>query len=681
ATLWQLSKAIASPHKSLLKIILLEAYALEYPDIDLLSVRYKRAIWDGERSLANLDPYVIFMHKVEDHLGTLGDKRRRQLARRSFYLKVNLALSQPKRMENDWRSELMAEYIKAWGWSAELTAQLDARNRWRIDQILEERNSIVNALVHSYKALTRFGRRHAEDAQVSDHDLTILGRKLYAAFERKAGKIELVSQGIEHRLEEEDLTLTFDAKSSSWRLQHGMVNAPVNGAIRTGSTALELIAWCYFNGVADRSTRFHVFGTLSRRLEHDAQLIRAELDEHFPTPVARIVDVEIYARPPATTAASVFVNVGIDPLETITKKGMRLTSNHGDALNYGGLQENLVKSVDYLLVNSWGEVLTFSYDGVQGLLECICEHVNRSKQALQAPPPIHCHAHSSDYAQTIERRVQELCRDVIDWASRKANGSLFVIKSENSYYALQRTDAGLWLALSGSRQDFVQFLGRVDGEDPLDITFDERMVQQSAIATAYGGAKPNQICCSYQLKGKRAELYVVDEKGALFFDDVPFDDETIVVRNLSEFLESVHYRQASESFDVVPPALKFFEIVRKSGGLALRAVQEDYRNKLNPSSAVQVIAQLTKEGETIFSLFCEDQEFSTQQHGEGVFEALAQSILAKRRGRQAYPIHITDLDLSRLSKNASRLHTVHYLTYRRRFEARVNQYISADANN
>lgn len=676
ATLWQLSKAIASPHKSLLKIILLEAYALEYPKIDLLSVRYKQAIWKGERSLTNLDPYVIFMRKVEDHLDAVGDKRRRQLARRSFYLKVNLPMSQAKVVADDWRAEVMRGYIEHWRWSDELIRQLDARNHWRIDQVLEERNSIVNALVHSYKALTRFGRRHSEEAQVSDHDLTILGRKLYAAFERKGGKIELVAQGIVHHLGEEELTLSHDTRTDSWSLQRPAASNPTNSVIRSGTTALELVAWCFFNQVADRSTRFYVSANAGSQLEQDAHRIRAELEHDFPNPIPRILDVETYTRPPTTESALIFVNVGVDPLETFTKKGMQLTSSQGDALNYGGLQENLIRTLDYLLVNSWGEVLTFHYQGAEGFLDCLCEHINRCRQAEQLPPAIKCYALSSDYAQTIERRAQELSNDIMAWAAGKANGSLFIVKAEDKHYALQRTEAGLWRAFSGNYAEFLTFLGRTESDQRVDITFDKRIAPESTVATVYKAAQENQITCGYLLHGKQADLYVIDEKGALFFDRIDFDSESILVRNLSEFLESVHHRQATESFNIMPPAIKFFELVRHSGAYRLRAVSDSFQDKLNPSAAVQVIAQLSPEGETVFSLYCEDEEFSSREHGEGVFEVLAQSILSKRAQRQPYPIHITDLDLSRISQNASRLQTVHYLMYRRRFEERVNQYLT-----
>ena len=83
ATLWQLSKAIDAPYKSLLKILLLEAYASEYPRLDFLSTRYKQAVYAGELSLERLDPYVLLYEKVEDHLQSQRDRERLELGVRT----------------------------------------------------------------------------------------------------------------------------------------------------------------------------------------------------------------------------------------------------------------------------------------------------------------------------------------------------------------------------------------------------------------------------------------------------------------------------------------------------------------------------------------------------------------------------------------------------------------------
>ena len=66
ATLWQLYKAVDSPYKSILKILLMEAYANQYPDIDLLAMRFKKLVHQADVQLDRLDPYVMMCNTVEE---------------------------------------------------------------------------------------------------------------------------------------------------------------------------------------------------------------------------------------------------------------------------------------------------------------------------------------------------------------------------------------------------------------------------------------------------------------------------------------------------------------------------------------------------------------------------------------------------------------------------------------
>ncbi|WP_171892183.1 class I adenylate cyclase, partial [Pseudomonas aeruginosa] len=48
AGLWQLSKAIDSPYKSLLKLLLTEAYASEHPRVRCVALRFKEQVFAGQ---------------------------------------------------------------------------------------------------------------------------------------------------------------------------------------------------------------------------------------------------------------------------------------------------------------------------------------------------------------------------------------------------------------------------------------------------------------------------------------------------------------------------------------------------------------------------------------------------------------------------------------------------------
>lgn len=87
--MWQLFKGIDSPYKSVLKLLLMEIYASQYPNIDLLCQRFKRAIYAGENQLDQLDPYIMLYRDIEEYLERQGEHDRLDFVRRCFYFKVN----------------------------------------------------------------------------------------------------------------------------------------------------------------------------------------------------------------------------------------------------------------------------------------------------------------------------------------------------------------------------------------------------------------------------------------------------------------------------------------------------------------------------------------------------------------------------------------------------------------
>lgn len=73
---------------------------------------------------------------------------------------------------------------------------LDSRSQWKVRQVSAERRMLVNELTYSYRFLSEFARSEHAGSSLNSRDLGILGRRLYAAFERKAGKIEFINPGI-----------------------------------------------------------------------------------------------------------------------------------------------------------------------------------------------------------------------------------------------------------------------------------------------------------------------------------------------------------------------------------------------------------------------------------------------------------------------------------------------------
>src|SRR5690606_10652072 len=144
AGVWQLYKAIDSPYKSVIKLLLTEVYASEYPRVESLSSTFKRAIYSGQLDIDELDPYVMMYRKLERYLLSRNETKRLELLRRCFYFKVGKATSRgPGGRAKSWQRQLLEAMVAQWRRSRPQLASLDARPQWRVARVLDEQKAQV----------------------------------------------------------------------------------------------------------------------------------------------------------------------------------------------------------------------------------------------------------------------------------------------------------------------------------------------------------------------------------------------------------------------------------------------------------------------------------------------------------------------------------------------------------
>ncbi len=159
AGLRQLFKGIDSPYKSVLKLLLIEVYASEHPQVNCLSLGFKRAVYSNQLDLDELDPYVVVYRRIEDYLRACGDEQRLELVRRSLYLKVNPKLTRHAAQGGaQWQRQLLERLTTEWGWDAQQLARLDNRSDWKIGPDSRERLALSRELNGSYRFLSRLAR-------------------------------------------------------------------------------------------------------------------------------------------------------------------------------------------------------------------------------------------------------------------------------------------------------------------------------------------------------------------------------------------------------------------------------------------------------------------------------------------------------------------------------------------
>lgn len=691
ATLWLLYKGINAPYKSILKILLMQSYASEFPQIDMLGMQFKKSVYNGEDDVDLIDPYIMMLDKVEDFLKNAGDEERLTLARRSFYFKVNEKISELKKSDDkNWRQQVLVKLIKRWGWTLGDVVALDKKDEWKINQVVTERNSLISEFKMSYRFLSSFAHRHVEEKNlIRQADLNVLGRKIYAAFERKAGKVDLVYRGITSQLFESHLSLhklNSDSDTSFWVAFNGVVprsNIAVTEPLRRSLSLVDLLCWCYFNKIINQKTIVGLYSNDTDLTDKEIKLLIGNLDKNFSKAVLEERTTEDYRQPANIVANATYINVGIDPLTSKRKDGSLISSERSDAFKYGSRHSNLMVTIDQILLTSWQEVLIFSYHGVTGLMACLKEYMLWAPPSKgRRPPSINASSFSSYRGISIAKRVEQLFNSVYEcfYSTRYASVTRFILGVEWGYYILSLEDDGLKYHKTDSQEALIKYLS-IPSETYSQCVFDVETLENHVLPAIYSINKPGCVQCFYEIKKDSADIYVIDEKGTLSYQQNIFYDVSTLMRHYSRFFDCVNNRmhfvgqQSSQETAIRVDEVDFYMIRRDRTGK--KVVTEQAINKYIRTSqyvSLQVIVDLIN-NKPVFTLFYEDEEFSSLQYGSKLYIEVVRKVLKSRESDERYDIYVTDIDLSPaiLNMKVNSLQTSRYLYFKRKVEENLKK--------
>lgn len=688
AGVWQLYKGIDAPWKSILKLLLIECYARDTGQ-PLLSSVFKALVYGGETRADRLDPYVLLYDRLERWLLSQHASERLELVRRSLYLKAGLPLSRSEITASSWRAGLLQQLTVSWGWQPIELKNLDNRQQWRAEDVIALRRTIVSELTHSYRLLSRLAREHGGEAAISTNDMNLLGRKLYAAFQRKAGKIEQINPGLAPSLAEENLAFHHLSEQGGASGQNGWLlyrdlEDPSDSfwqpVIRRSGNLSELMVWCYCNGLLNRTTRLNVrAGTSAASVSELREMLDA-LGHFVPFPVAP-ASREALSRGVRPLRTLLFVNVGVDPQAHLTDRGLHKLSARHDSLGFSGGRDNLVSTIDQVTFNSWHEVSLQHYAAGDTLIQCLKNLLASVAAAPAELPEIMVHSHNKGHGAAIARRVQELFADVLRHFFAGGVGPhplRFVIEMDRRYFMLQFHGNEPGFVALESVAALMEQLARPQ-DQYLPVVFDRgALLDDLPLRTVCHASEPASIQVFYRVNGPVATVWVVDELGAVSSWDQPFSNRRYLLVPLLRFLDNLVERRQLRQLDsrAGMAGIQCYELVRRENDWkAERRFDEDSRVRL-PGLEVQAVGVQEGDSRVRFDIFCGDQEFTVQEYGDQLIPAVAHYIRSVRQPGENYPVYLTDVHLPHdLDPQVYQqdIQTTQYLYYRAALEESLNR--------
>ena len=639
--------------------------------------------------MSDLDPYLMMMERVERYLMDREEAERVELARRCFYFKAGERLSEDKNnASSDWRRRELARLVEKWKWHPSSIYMLDRRNEWKLNRVRKERQALIGELTSCYRFLSEFARSNAGALTlIKPADLNVLGRKLYASFERKAGKIEILYRGITENLYEERISihrLTTEDGKETWVAYEGVVKdseVNKNNALRRAHSLIELICWCYFNRLLYKNTVIILYAEGSDLTEREVHSIVEQLERNYPEGSTQTAGTEDYRQLARIADVTTFINVGLDPFSAHSKKGRYLASNQTDALRYGGLLENLALSIDQLIISSWQETLTTRYRGINGLIECLRDYINWAPPSQgRRPPSINAVSFSSLRSNAIARRIEEVFDDVMNiyYDVSRPRNTQYVLSAEQHYYVLHMLKDNLSYERIDRLEHLYEYLSRPKGVYS-SVVFDRETLIKDVLPVLYSYNRPNKVQYFYVVKNENIEIYVLDEKGALFTQTVKVADYICMLSHFQRLFESLYQRMSYRARDLgqeLPPLeLEVFRMEKNfDGEWVAEAYALPKMMRQRPYQPLQAIVD-KKDGREEYTIYFGEREFTSLEFGDDLFPEVAACIVAERKNKKPYPIYVTDIDLSTsiIDESGRYVQSVQYLRYKKTIEEALNK--------
>lgn len=297
ALLWQFNKAMVSPHKSALKMALMEAYLMADGRFVTICDKLKHLAQDElPESLEMADPYLVMFGFIHEFYKSKGHKAAMLSLEKCFFIKCmdgSVAGAEGDKKAG-YKDIAMRRLMKEWNWDSSEFNQMNFYWTWDFKKLANLASSLHGFMLEVYKRLTdQIATRPNVKTLITDADLTVLGRKLFTLYAKKPGKIEYLKRVKDEAERLEAISFSAYIKPGLkpvWTVYKGNITSSVakgmdveNQAINKSSDPVELMMWLIQNRIyAKGSFLYYIPNQRVPVSLKDLQLLLEMLHDHFP---------------------------------------------------------------------------------------------------------------------------------------------------------------------------------------------------------------------------------------------------------------------------------------------------------------------------------------------------------------------------------------------------------------
>ena len=657
AAIWQLYKAIESPYKSIIKLLLIEIYATNNRSATFLSNQYKHWLQTIDNthalSLSDFDPFYRVYQTIEAYLLASQQESRLELVRRCFYFKI---VNENKLSAINAKQTFIDNLVKEWGWDAAFLEELNQRQHWKIDTVNRERGMIVNALNKSYRFIIEFFKKEKVSINASNKELNILGRKLHAAFTKKVGKVEWLNPGIAKNITEERVVI-YQQKNGLWVA----ANQWQQKLLRKKSYVALLVS-LYCNQIIGKQTKITL---------RDGDEI--PLKNLFNKVQASLPDVLMMAEHSSFEKAC-RVNKIILFIHDFNKPDFFIRPEKADYLHYYLKQPC---TIDIVTLNSWNEIFCEQQQGI--LQEIVPQILSQYIDDANALAHVDVHFFDSNAQQYLQDYVVRLYTQLSQFFKDNSVGQ-YILSHNDGYSVLSNKVASAAYQFIKTHKQLCHYLS-MRHDDFCALAVDESL-QYSVFALFAKYNKKNCIQLFFEVKSKVADVTIIDEQGSFYFLTVPYTHYQESLLPIYNYCRSVNERRLNTGhvdlspLDILP--ISIYQLRQNKQGYSAEQVYLNHQVVTPNRFSIHGFAEY-KNNDFIFTLYCDEQRFSEEDEQAAAFKKMLKWMRSQSQSNGAsLDYAIEDLDISHCQQAFSpeSIHTSHYLQVKSVLEHKIQQAFS-----